>query len=130
MQGLALRTWPADAVHDTVAAVLRTPPFQRDLRTTLLARLLRWLGDAVVWLAGALHGMPGGRSAVIWVTALVCALVVARVLFAARARDPDAAGGRVARSIGRARDPWRTAEALAASGDHEGAAHALYRAAP
>ena len=126
-QDVALRTWPAAAVHDTVAAVLRGPAFQRDLGTTLLGRAIRWLGDGIDWLAVMLHGVPGGRSAVTWIIAALGALVVARLLFAAHARNADAPGSAASRRGGRGRDPWRAADALAAAGDHIGAAHALYR---
>ena len=127
MQAAALRQWPADAVHDTVAAVFRTAPFQRDLQATLLARLVRWLGEAFAWIARTLEGLPGGRSAVVWITALVCVAIAARLLIAARLRDPAAPSRGGPRRAARGQDPWLAAERLAASGDHGAAAHLLYR---
>jgi hypothetical protein len=127
MLQVAVRDWPAGAVHDTVAAVMRTAPFRRSVRTTLLERLLGWLGQAMEWLARTFGGMPGGRTIVIWIAGLIALAIVARLLYAAQARDPDAVARWTRRESRREEDPWRLAERLAAEGDHEGAAHALYR---
>ena len=64
--------------------------------------------------------------------ALVVALVLGRAIYLGRLRgvlgasDAPRGAGSTARS--RARDPWRTAEELAASGNFTEAAHSLYQA--
>jgi hypothetical protein len=127
MLQVAVRAWPPGAVHDTVAAVMRTAPFRRSLRSTLLDRLFAWIAQFLKWVSDSLGGLPGGRTLVIWLTGLLVVLIVARLLVAARARD-DGRAGRWAPGAERAgEDPWRAAERLALAGDHEGAAHALYR---
>lgn len=123
----AARAWTPGAVHDTVAAVLRTAPFRRSAQTTLLERLLGWLAQGFEWLARILGDMPAGRTVATWVIATIATMVLARLVLAARARDFNAAPGRASRGSTRDEDPWRAAERLAAEGDHEGAAHALYR---
>lgn len=124
---VALRTWPAGAVHDTVSAVMQTAPFRRQLQDTVFQRLMSWLGQGIRWVLRQFEGIPGGRTAVYWLLALLVAALVLKVVLAARARDPEAEGF-VMRGRARAgEDPWRAAERLAAAGDHEGAAHALYR---
>lgn len=122
-----VRAWPAGAVHDTVAAVVRSAAFRRSVQTTLLERLLGWLGQGLSWLARAMGDLPGGRTIVVWITAAVVLVVIARVLLAALARDPHARSRGSGTLTHRDEDPWRSAERLAAAGDHEGAAHALYR---
>lgn len=124
---VAERHWPAALVHDTVDAVMRTAPFRRSVRTTLLGRLLRWLAEGIAWLVRQVGGLPSARTLVIGTTLLVAALVLARAVLVARARrdasaDEAPTGRRTA-----GENPWRAAERLAAAGDHEGAAHALYR---
>jgi hypothetical protein len=114
-------------VHDTVQAVLRDPVFQRSLRSSLADRMLVWLLQWYDRLMRALHQLPSARSIALGVVALLVLLVLARFVIATRAR-----GDRVERP-GRRRgalvadDPWHTAEALAAQGRYEEAAHALYR---
>jgi hypothetical protein len=119
--------WPARAVHDTVQAVLAQPAFRRDLSNTILDRLLLWLGEALSKLFHALQGLPGGRTIAISVAFVLVALVVARLLIAAQARDAGGISFGSRGRSGRREDPWRAAEGLAAAGDFEGAAHALYR---
>jgi hypothetical protein len=124
--------WPKAAIHDTVAAIAKQPAYRRDVGTTLLDRLLQWLGDLYVRAMQALGGLPHGRLVATVAAALVVVLVLARIAYAARLRAPlreSAAGGRRAGRGGSAIDPWRDAEQLAANGRFTEAAHALYRAA-
>lgn len=127
MTQAAVRAWPAGAVHDTVAAIMRTAPFRRSLQTTLLERLVDWLKQGFERLAHFLGGFASGRAIVIWITAILVAALLLRALLAARARDPDVAGAEPRSRARAGEDPWRAAERLEAAGDHEGAAHALYR---
>jgi len=122
----AVRAWPPRAIHDTVDAVMRTAPFRRSLTVTAFDRIIAWVARALGWLVQQLGGLPSGRTIIQWLVAAIVLLLLARLVIAAVARDPErqfaAPRGRAAEE-----DPWRAAERLAAAGDHEGAAHALYR---
>ena len=118
---------PAGAVHDSVQSILRGAAYRRTLSTTILERMLLWLGEALDALMRTLRGMPGGRTFAVTVAALLVALVVARLLIAARARDDEGISFGARGGTSRREDPWRAAERLAAAGDFEGAAHQLYR---
>jgi hypothetical protein len=120
--------WPRAAIHDTVAAIVRQPAYRRSFGTTLLDRVLGWIGDAYSRLVAALGTVPHGRVVATIAAATVALLVVARIAYAARLRGvsaTSAAGGR-GRS-GTSTDSWRDAEQLAAAGQFTEAAHALYR---
>lgn len=119
--------WPAGAVHDTVRAIVAGRAYRRNLTDSILERLLLWLGEGIAKLLHAIRGIPGGRNVAIGVVALVVALIAARLLVAAHARDGDVVTFGSRRTTGRSEDPWRLAERLAAEGDIEGAVHALYR---
>ena len=122
--------WSRAAIHDTVAAIVRQPAYRRSLGTTLLDRIFQWIGDVYRSLIDALGGVPHGRLVASLAAAAVALLVIARVVYAARLRSmnsEDELPDVLSRS-GRASDPWREAEALAASGQFTEAAHALYRA--
>jgi hypothetical protein len=121
------RAWPADAVHDTVDAVVRGTAFQRSLQTTLAERLLRWFTEWVGRLLHFLGGVTSVRTVALGFAALLVLLLVARLTLAARARDGDAFAASRGKRIRAREDPWRAAERLAADGRFEEAAHALYR---
>ena len=121
--------WPRAAIHDTVAAIVRQPAYRRGLGTTLLDRVLSWIGDWYSRLVTALGSVPHGRVVATIAAATVTLLVVARIAYAARLRGVSTlsrAGRRGRRAT--AADPWREAEQLAAAGRFTEAAHALYRA--
>jgi hypothetical protein len=121
------RVWPAGAVHDTVAAVVRGPAFGRSIQSTLAERLLRWLGEWFGRLFDFLGGTASARPLAIGLTVVLVLLVGARLVLAARARGAEPFGA--PRGGTRTRDdPWRAADRLAAEGRFEEAAHALYRA--
>jgi hypothetical protein len=120
--------WPRAAIHDTVAAIVRQPAYRRSFGTTLLDRVLGWIGDAYSRLVAALGTVPHGRVVATIAAATVALLVVARIAYAARLRGVSATSlasgrGRSATST----DSWRDAEQLAAAGQFTEAAHALYR---
>ncbi len=114
-------------MHDTVQVVLKDPAFRRSLRKSVADRILVWLGDALMRLVKAMHGLPSGRTlALIFVGAIVL-FVLIRFLVAASARGEVVgrrAKGRVATT---GADPWRSADELLDLGRYEDAAHALYR---
>lgn len=124
---VAPRAWPADAVHDTVAAVVRGPAFRRSLPSSLAERLMAWLGE---WFERIFHFVGGRTSSRVIALAFVATLVllvVARLVLAAQARDVESFASTRGRRRGALDDPWRAAERLIAAGRFEDAAHALYR---
>lgn len=127
MLQVAPRAWPADAVHDTVAAVVRGPAFRRSLPSSLAERLMAWLGE---WFERIFHfigGRTSSRAVALAFVATLVLLVVARLVLAARARDVEGFAAVRGRRSGTLDDPWRTAERSIADGRFEEAAHALYR---
>ena len=123
----AVRAWPPAAIHDTVASVLSARAFQRSLQMSLAQRLYRWIADGIEALVDFLRGSGPARWIAIGFTVLLVLLVIARFLLAARARSEEIDGGDRARGGRAGEDPWRAAERLAAAGQLEEAAHALYR---
>jgi hypothetical protein len=121
------RSWPADAVHDTVEAVVRGSAFRRSLQSSLAERLFAWLNEWFGRLFHAIAGRSSGRTIALVFVGVLVLLIVARLVLAAQARDADAfAQSRGPRGRAGA-DPWREAERLLAAGRLEEAAHALYR---
>lgn len=121
--------WPATAVHDTVAAVMRQHAYQRSLRVSLLDRFLAWLADQWRRLAEALGGIPHGRSVAVAMAVVLVAIVVGRIVYAARLREDEVRAARLrVTPRGTTTAPWEEAQRLAAAGRYEEAAHALYRA--
>jgi uncharacterized protein DUF4129 len=127
--GEAVTVWPRAAIHDTVAAIAKQTAYHRQVARSLFDRIIQWIGDALHRLFQSLGGVPHGRVVATIGAGLVAALILARVLYAARLRTMPNEG--VVRRGGRvttAGDPWRSAEELAAAGQFTEAAHALYRA--
>ena len=123
----AMRSWTPAVVHDTVAAVVSGRAFQKSLQMSLAQRLFRWISDWLNTVVEYLRGSGPARWVAIGFTVLLVLVIVARFFLAARARGEDFEredGGRRGRS---AEDPWRAAERLAAAGEFDEAAHALYR---
>ena len=126
MQGV--EQWTAGAVHDTVGVLLRDAAYHRSFWSSVAGRALMELGRFLMWLADAVGGIPGGRTTVLTIIAVVLLLVLGRLALAADWGDEAlfrrARGGARAYRI----DPWTESERLAAAGDYMGAAHALYQA--
>ena len=121
--------WSREAIHDTVAAIVKQIGYRRDLRSTLLDRILQWIADAYHRLFDALGGVPHGRFIATVAAGVVALLVVARVTYAARLRTASHDGGKTGtRGGSRSGDPWSEAARLAEGGHFTEAAHALYRA--
>lgn len=127
LQAVAPREWPSSAIHDTVAAVVRDPAFRRSVRNSLADRFLIWLADWLHRLGARLDHLPSMRDVGVAVAFVAVVFVLARALVSARDRD-DYRGKRTNASGNASENPWATAEALLASRQFEGAAHALYRA--
>jgi len=122
------RVWPADAVHDTVQAVVRGAAFRRSLQGSIAERLVRWFTEWMERVFGFLDGRASARAIALALLATLVVLVVARLVLAAHARDADAFAASRGGARGSGEDPWRAADRLAAEGRFEEAAHALYRA--
>jgi hypothetical protein len=45
MSALQAQPWSRAAIHDTVAAIVNQAGYRRDLRSTLLDRILQWIAD-------------------------------------------------------------------------------------
>jgi hypothetical protein len=121
------RVWPADAIHDTVQAVVHGPAFHRSLTSSLVDRLMRWLSDWFGRLFDFVGGRASARTLALALAAVIVLLVVVRVILAAQARDEQGWGLTRGRRAGITEDPWRAAQRLANEGLFELAAHALYR---
>lgn len=123
----ALRAWPPAMVHDTVESVVSGPAFRKSLQMSLAQRLYRWIADGLNALVDYMRGSAPARWVAIVLTLLLVAAIIARFLLAMRARADDGALHVRARRGRPGEDPWRAAEQLAATGQFEEAAHALYR---
>jgi len=122
-------TWSRAAIHDTVAAIVKQSAYRRDVGSTLLDRILQWIGELYTRFVDALGVVPHGRAIATAATVAVVLLILARLFYASRLRGV----GAMHRGAGRARgtasaDPWREAEALSSAGHYTEAAHLLYRA--
>jgi hypothetical protein len=116
------------AVHDTVQTVLRDPAFQRTLRNSIADRFLVWLVPWFDRFMRALRHLPSARLIVLALVALLVVFVLARVVIAARSRGERVETRGWRRGAMATDNPWQLAEALAAEGRYEDAAHTLYRA--
>jgi hypothetical protein len=126
LQGI--EPWSAGAVHDTVGVLLRSSLYHRSFWSSLAGRLLLELGRLVIRVVEALRGIPGGKTTILTVIALILLIVLGRLFLAAEWGDDllfrrKGTGARATRI-----DPWLESERLAAAGDYMGAAHALYQA--
>ncbi len=122
LQGQA---WPAQAIQDSVAAIVRERAYQRSVRATLLDRILDWLAALIRRFFSGLSEIPNMRWIVLGVAILVVLAIGARLWLGTEAGErrrrvrPGAVEG--------SGDPWAEAERVAASGDYTAAAHLLYR---
>lgn len=128
MQAPGVEQWAAGAVHDTVGALLRDAGYHRSFWSSLAGRLLLELGRLVMRALNALSEIPGGKTTVLTVIAIILVLILGRLFLAAEWGEElyfrrKRTGGSVTRI-----DPWTDAQRLAASGDYMGAAHSLYQA--
>jgi len=118
-------SWPAAAIQDSVAAIVRQPAYQRSLRASLFDRLLDWLADAIRRLFAAVPEVPNAKWIILGIAILLLAGIAARFVLGneaaerrRRVRPGTVFGGD---------DPLVEAERLAAAGEFTGAAHLLYR---
>lgn len=128
MQSLGVEQWSAGAVHDTVGALLRDAGYHRSFWSSVGGRILLEAGRLLMKILQALSQIPGGRTTVLTVIAIILLLILARLFLAAEWSDELLFRRRRPGSISSRIDPWTEAERLAAAGDFMGASHALYQA--
>ncbi len=125
----SLGQWPVEAIHDTVAAIVRQPAYAMPVRRSLLGRvfiyLLERLGDLIALFRGSRDLRVIAVAAV-----LVIGVAIAGRIFVTRQLDVIArrSGLRASSERGGRRDYWAESRELSASGDYVGASHALYAA--
>jgi hypothetical protein len=120
--------WSSEAIHRTVAEVIRARGYRRSLVGSLLGRLLFAVLNALDWLRRGVQRIPGGRVTVITIIAAIVLLIVGRIMLTAEWRDEGLIRRRDHSRRPLRSDPWSEAERLAANGEYTAAAHALYQA--
>lgn len=118
--------WPPSAVHDTIAAIARGLEYRRSLRQSLLDRAFRWFAQLIERLIDFIRHLPSSRTIGLVILGLIVAMIVARLVISALARDEAGPRARRSRAAGAVEDPFAAADRLAAEGRFEDAAHALY----
>lgn len=119
----------AEAVRDTLAALLQDPRYDRGLRETLWSRVAAWFGDVIQRLTQLTAQSPTAAWTIRAVLLLAATLLVARVCYLFWARRPGTLGAALARGVaGVGADPWAMAEREAAAGRYTEGAHLLYAA--
>jgi hypothetical protein len=109
-----------------VQVVLRDAAFRRSLRQSLADRMLVWLSEWFTRLVKLFRHMPSTRSVALAFVALIVLFVLVRLIIAASARDESSERATHRRAAVSAGDTWQAADAFAAQGRYEEAAHALY----
>jgi len=119
------QSWPAAAIQDSVAAIVRQPAYQRSVRATLLDRLLDWLTALIRRFFFGLAEIPNMKWIILGLAILAVLAIAGRLWLGSeaeerrrRARPGTVQGGG---------DPWVEADRIAATGDYTAAAHLLYR---
>lgn len=117
--------WPAAVIQDSVAAIIKQPEYRRSVSSTLLDRILNWLGDLIRRFLSGIREIPNFKWIILGLAILVVLAIAARLLLGREAdeRKRRSRAGAV-EGIG---DPWLEADLVAARGDYTQAAHLLYR---
>jgi hypothetical protein len=119
--------WPAQAVHDTVAAIMRDAAYHRSLKQSLWDRWWAWLGAHIAQFMNGVRERPSLRYALLSAAVIVVLVIVARIVVSRRAEKAGEAAAVAARRVIRG-DPMLAAQQAAAEGRFTDAAHALYQA--
>ena len=121
--------WPAEAIHDTVAAITRQPAYAIPLRRSLLGRVFRYLIERLSDLIALFRGSQDLRIVTVVAVLLVIAAIAGRILIT-RQIDVSARRSRLRANTarGEGRDLWALSRELSAAGDYVAASHALYAA--
>jgi hypothetical protein len=128
MQVPGVEQWNAGAIHDTVGVLLRDAGYHRSFWSSVAGRVLLEFGRAIVKLLDAALRIPGGRTTVLTIIAIIVLVILGRLFMAADFGDELLLRRRQGGAGASRMDPWTESERLASSGDFMGAAHALYRA--
>jgi uncharacterized protein DUF4129 len=118
-------SWPASAVHDTLAAIMRQGAYQRAQTRSFADRIMSWIAEQLQWLFAGVRAIPGGKYIALIAAILLVVVVIARLILGARGDDEEFARARASRQAKVYTDPWREAERAAAEGRFTDAAHAL-----
>jgi hypothetical protein len=119
--------WPAQAVHDTVAAIMRDAAYRRSLRESIFDRWLSWIAGIIRQFMSGVRESPSLRYTLLAAGALIVVTIAARIIVGRRTQSAAAARDIAARRVIRG-DPLAEAERAAADGRYTDAAHALYQA--
>ena len=120
--------WNRAAVHDTVGALLRDAAYRRSFWSSIAGRILLEIGRFLAWVFRSVSAIPGGRTAVLTVIAIVLLLVAVRLIMTTQWGEETLLRRKHIGLGGSRLDPWAESERLARAGDFMGAAHALYQA--
>jgi hypothetical protein len=125
----SLGQWPAEAIHDSVAAIARQPAYAMPVRRSLLGRVFMYALERLGYLIGLFQGSRDLRIATV-VAVLLIGVAIAGRIFVTRQLDVNARRSGLRSSSGRGvrRDYWAESRELSASGDYVAASHALYAA--
>ena len=118
--------WPANAIQDTVAAIISQRPYQRSVRSTLFDRVLEWIAALIRRLFSQISEVPNAKWVLLTLAIVVVLAIAARIFLNSEAEERRRRAR--AGAIHGGADPWVDAERLAGSGDFTQAAHLLYRA--
>jgi hypothetical protein len=127
-QGAGTVSWPAPAVHDTVAAIARQAEYDRSVGHTVWQDFWNAVGRALNAIFEFFRGSAAGRNITLLLVALIVAAVIIHFILAALAARNNPAATSALPGRERNADPWRDAERLAAAGQFTDAAHALLAA--
>src|SRR3982751_6624238 len=75
--------WSAGAVHDTVGALLRDAGYHRSFWSSVAGRVLLELGRLLIRALNPLTGIPGGKTTVLTIIAIVLLLILGRLFLTA-----------------------------------------------
>lgn len=118
--------WPASAIQDTIAAIIRQRPYQRSVRSTLFDRILEWIAALIRRLFSQISEVPNVKWVLLGIATVAVLAIAARIFLNSEAeeRRRRARAGAVQGGA----DPWVDAERAASAGNYTEAAHLLYRA--
>jgi hypothetical protein len=128
LQGTDGPSWPASAIHDTVAAIARQRAYERTVGDTAWSRFWSWVRDTINAFFNFFRGSAAGRHIAIAVVALIVVAIVIHLIIAANAARNDVIAADSGPARTRPADAWREAERLAAAGQFTDASHALLAA--
>lgn len=128
VQGIAARSWPGSAVHDTVAAIAREAAYERTIGESAWQRFWSALGRALRAIVEFFRGSENGRHITLAIVVLIIVAISVHFVLAALADRGDVVAADAHPARERGADARREAERLAAAGRFTDASHALLAA--